>query len=113
EAHDRKKYEAELLYTDRTYRRVLLAIGELRTSAFEFESTDLKQQALAAGRVRTWSVALAVVAALLALALIAYAWRLHRQLLADEAQLSMQRTALEAKVQKSTAELRDEASKLD
>jgi PAS domain-containing protein len=113
EAKDRKQFEAEMLYTDRIYRRVLLAVGELRTSAFESESSELKQQALVAGRVRTWSVTLAVVAALLALALIAYAWGLQRQLVADEAQLTMQRAALEARVQESTAELRDEASKLN
>jgi PAS domain-containing protein len=113
EAHDRKQFEAGMLYTDRIYRRVLLAVGELRTSAFEFESSDLQQQALAAGRVRTWSIALALVAALLALGLIAYAWHLQQQLRADEAQLAMQRAALKARVQESTDELRDEASKLD
>jgi PAS domain-containing protein len=112
EAKDRKQFAAEMLYTDRIYRRVLLAVGELRTSAFEFESSELKQQALLAGRARMWSVILTVFAALLALALIAYAWGLQRQMMADEVQLATQRTVLEAKVQESTAELREEASKL-
>ena len=51
EATDRKQFEAEMLYTDRIYRRVLLAVGELRTSAFESESSELKQQS-AGGRAR-------------------------------------------------------------
>ncbi|MGA2961346.1 MAG: PAS domain-containing protein [Candidatus Korobacteraceae bacterium] len=113
EAKDRKQFAAEMLYTDRIYRRVLLAVGELRTSAFESESSELKQQTLVAGRVRTWSFTLAVIAALLALALIKYAWGLQRQLLADEAQLTKHRSALEARVQEATVELRDEATKLN
>jgi hypothetical protein len=113
EAKDRKQFAAEMLYTDRIYRRVLLAVGQLRTSAFESESSELKQQALVAGRVRTWSFTLAVIAALLALALIKYAWGLQRQLLADEAQLTKHRAALEARVQETTVELHDEAIKLN
>ena len=49
----------------------------------------------------------------MALALIKYAWGLQRQLLADEAQLTKHRAALEARVQETTAELRAEASKLN
>lgn len=105
---DRKQFEAQMVYADRAYRRVLLTLGTLSKSAFESETSDLNKRSAVASRVRDWSLALAIVAGLLVLALVGYAWQLNRQLQADEASLLREREALEQRVSERTAELRNE-----
>ncbi|MDR3764288.1 MAG: PAS domain-containing protein [Acidobacteriota bacterium] len=111
-AHQENQFEAETFYTDRIYRRVLISVADLRQNAYDFEANDLKEQALAAGRMRVRSFALVVTFSLLALILVAYARSLHRRLRVDEERLKQQRAALEARVEESTAELQEGVMKL-
>jgi PAS domain S-box-containing protein len=105
---NREQFEAQMIYADRAYRRVLLTLGALSKSASEFETNDLNQQSIVAARVRNWSFALVIVAGLLVLALVGYAWQLNRQLQSDETSLRRERETLEQRVSERTAELQNE-----
>jgi PAS domain S-box-containing protein len=108
EAGDRKMFDARRLYTDRAYRRVLLALQDLRQKTFEFEQDDLTQQADLARRVRVRNLSLAVIALLLVPGLVWYARKLNRQMQSDEQELHNEREALERRVQERTLELQNE-----
>lgn len=107
---DKKQFEAQLVYADRSYRRVLLALRDLRKTAFELEAAETLEQATSASRTRTWSIIVSTAAGLFAFGLLGYAWQLNRHLHASGTALHYERDLLEEHVEKRTAELQREVA---
>jgi diguanylate cyclase (GGDEF)-like protein len=105
---DAKQLDAHLMYADRAYGRVWLALGNVRDDIYKSEEDNLKQQELMGRRVRQRNSVLQVFALLLLVAVILYARRLYRQVRATDEELLAQREALEQRVHERTRELRNE-----
>ena len=108
QAGNRKLFEARLTYTDRAYRRVLLALGGLQEQIFQFENDNIQQQADMTRQTRIWNNLLAAVAVCLVAGVVLYSRRLQRQIQHHEEELASERAALEHRVLERTTELRKE-----
>ena len=104
-AGDTKQLDAQLVYADRAYRRVLLGLGNLRQNSFQFEDENLKQQMLVAHRARLRTGVLGLVTILVVVAVAFYARRLQRELDEFNEALRREHETLEHRVEERTAEL--------
>jgi diguanylate cyclase (GGDEF)-like protein len=105
---DVKQVEAHLIYTDRAFARVKLALGNLREDTFRFEEDNVRKQAEVARGLRKGNVLVGSLALLLVVGVVLYSRRLYHQIQANEAELLAERAALERRVQERTTELRTE-----
>jgi signal transduction histidine kinase/DNA-binding response OmpR family regulator len=104
-AGDAPRFDAQLVYADRAYRRVLLALGDLRQDIFQFEDESLKGQMFVARQVRMRNSVLECVALFVVAAMVLYARRLQHQLDEFNAELCRSHESLEHRVAERTTEL--------
>jgi hypothetical protein len=107
---NRRTFEAQILYTDRAHRRVLLAVGDIQYELCQADAENLRQHLLIAHRVRRWNTSLEAFAILLVAAVAPYGRKLYRRMHAGEAALRERQDVLEQVVLERTTELRCEVS---